>query len=57
MESISKPFKKEITKITEINKEALKGWDEAFKQAIANDNVPENDMLGAMKNIFDDTEW
>ena len=33
------------------------GWDEAFKQAIANGDEPEGDMFEGMKNNFDDTEW
>ena len=33
------------------------GWDEAFKQAIANGDEPEGDMFEGMKNTFDDTEW
>ncbi len=33
------------------------GWDEAFKQAIANGDKPENDMFEGMKNTFDDTDW
>lgn len=33
------------------------GWDEAFKQAIANGDEPEGDMFEGMKNTFDDIEW
>ena len=33
------------------------GWDEAFKQAIANGDKPENDMFEGIKNTFDDSDW
>ncbi|MDZ7898543.1 MAG: AbrB/MazE/SpoVT family DNA-binding domain-containing protein [Arcicella sp.] len=33
------------------------GWDEAFKQAIANGDKPEGDMFEGMKNTFDDLDW
>jgi antitoxin MazE len=33
------------------------GWDEAFKQAIADGDKPEGDMFEGMKNEFDDTDW
>ena len=38
-------------------KKARDGWDEAFKQAIANGDKPENDMFEGMKNTFDDSDW
>ncbi len=38
-------------------KKARDGWDEAFKQAIANGDKPENDMFEGMKNDFDDSDW
>lgn len=33
------------------------GWDDAFKQAIANGDKPENDMFEGIKNTFDGTDW
>ena len=38
-------------------KKARDGWDEAFKQAIANGDEPENDMFEGLKNTFDDSDW
>ncbi len=56
MKSISNTTKNKVTENTEI-KEVRKGWDEAFKQAILNGEIPENDMFEGMKNAFDDSEW
>ena len=56
MKSISEMLKNEIAEHTEI-KEVRKGWDEAFKKAILNGEIPENDMFEGMKNDFDDLEW
>ncbi len=38
-------------------KKPREGWDEAFKQAIADGDEPEGDLFEGMKNTFDDTEW
>ena len=38
-------------------KKVRDGWDEAFEQAIANGDEPENDMFEGMKNAFDDSDW
>jgi DNA-binding ferritin-like protein len=55
MKSISEKIK--IIDDIETKKEVRKGWDNAFKQAIANGDTPENDMFEGMKNAFDDSEW
>ena len=56
MKFISNTDKDKIIENTE-TKEVRKGWDEAFKQAILNGEIPENDMFEGMKNDFDDLEW
>jgi hypothetical protein len=56
MKSVSEKLKNGIAENGEI-KEVRKGWDEAFKQAILNGEIPENDMFEGMKNAFDDSEW
>ena len=56
MKSIAEILKNEIAEHTEI-KEVRKGWDAAFKKAILNGEIPENDMFEGMKNDFDDLEW
>ncbi len=56
MKSISNTAEDKITENTEI-KEVRKSWDESFKKAIANGEIPENDMFEGMKNAFDDSEW
>jgi hypothetical protein len=57
MKSIMKIEENDIDKKTSTNKDIRKGWDEAFKQAIANGDTPENDIFESMKNAFDDSEW
>ena len=57
MKSILKIQENDIDKSTLTNQNIRKDWHEAFKQAIANGDTPENDMFEGMKNAFDDSEW
>jgi hypothetical protein len=36
---------------------ARTGWDEQFKAAIANGDVPESDLFENAENEFDKAEW
>ncbi len=57
MKSVLKIQENDIDKSTLANQDIRKGWDEAFKQAIAIGDTPENDIFEGMKNAFDDSEW
>jgi hypothetical protein len=43
--------------INSTKKHSQQGWDEAFRQAIADGQKPERDMFDGMKNTFDDSDW
>ena len=57
MKSTLKIIKNKVHKHTQTTKPVRKDWNEAFKQAIAKGDIPENDMFEGMKNTFDDSEW
>jgi hypothetical protein len=57
MKSVYKIEKNEFPEKTIVANQVREGWDNAFKQAIANGDTPENDMFEGLKNAFDDSEW
>lgn len=43
--------------ITPIKNEARKGWDEQFKNAFANGELPDGNEFDSLTNEFDEDEW